>query len=205
MDDSMSLVQSVQRQGEQPGSAPGNLLAPGAGRRLSPLRSYEPCAVLARDPVTRRSLTVQLPTGHAAEYMRTRSDCLRAALSTLANRPYAEVPAVPPEGSGGPHATAQGLADLGGWARSLGYRLVWHEMLPLDRGAWVGGIPADEHGPSHALVMCRDRVVHDPARGYPMQPGEEWIPGSLDQVTFAITLEPVLPVGIEVWRPKAAA
>jgi hypothetical protein len=153
----------------------------------SPLRNYYPIAVLEREPGTDRPLTVRLVTGHPAEYMRTRSDCMRAALATLAGVPYAEVPDVEFALGGGGLAYAQAIADLGAWAHGLERRLVYHETPPTDRGAWIGCIPADADGPSHGLVMCMDRLVHDPASGSPLPPGHQLIPES--RITYGITLD----------------
>lgn len=156
---------------------------------LSPLRSYAPIEVLERD-TNGRALTVRLPNRYLAEYMRRRDDCMRACLASLAQVPYDQVPDVAAALDGGPLAEAQALADLGAWANMLGYRLTYHPTPPTDRGAWIGGVDADEHGPSHGVVMCLDRVVFDPASNFPLPPGHELVPVALADIAYGITLDP---------------
>lgn len=155
---------------------------------LSPLRSYSPVEVLARDPETGRALTVRLPTGHSAEFMRSEVDCMRAGLATLANRPYATVPEIARPDAGA-LAASQALADLGAWAHGLGSRLTYHDSPPTHRGAWLGAVPTDETGPGHCAVFCTDRLVHDPAAGFPLPPGHELVPVTLADVRWGITLD----------------
>lgn len=151
-------------------------------------RSWRPTEVLARCPDTGRPLTALLDTGHRAEYMRTKFDCLRAALATAAGVPYAEVPDVgTPESD---HlARTQAVADLGAWARGLGYRLTWHEQSPVERMLWIGAVPADEDGPSHAAVMCKSHVIHDPAAFFPLPHGHVPVPVSLADIESGLTLD----------------
>lgn len=156
---------------------------------LSPLRSYRPIEVLERDP-SGRPLTVRLASGHRAEHMRTRMDCMRACLATLAQVPYDQAPDVAAALDAGPLAEAQALADLGAWANTLGCRLTYHHEPPTDRGAWVGGVEAGEDGPSHGVVMCLDRIVFDPAAGFPLPAGHELVPVTLADIAYGITLDP---------------
>jgi len=153
-----------------------------------PLRSYAPVRALEYCPESGRALVVRMASGRVAYYMRSRSDCFRATLALAADVPYETVPDTGhPEMDG--LASTQMLADLGAWAQTLGYRLVWHRELPLHRLSWIGAVEGDEHGPSHCGLFCGERVVFDPASNWPLPAGEVLIPLTLADVSFAVTLD----------------
>ena len=153
-------------------------------------RSWCPETVLERCPDTGRPLTALLSSGHRAEYMRTRWDCLRAALATAAGVPYAEVPDLQTPDAGA-LALTQATADLGAWARGLGCRLVWHAEPPVHRMLWIGAVPADTWGPSHAAVMVKMHTLHDPAAHYPLPEGHVPCHVTLDDIKSGLTLDPL--------------
>jgi hypothetical protein len=151
-------------------------------------RSWQPARVLEACPSTGRPLTAVLTAGMRAEYMRSELDCFRAALATLAGVPYDQVPDC---GSPGDSelARTQVVADLGAWARSHGRRLRWHPAPTVDRREWIGAIPADEWGPSHALVMTRCHPLHDPAAFFPLPAGHVPHFPTLADVAWSVTLD----------------
>ena len=134
-------------------------------------RSWSPAEVLERCPETGRPLRARLSTGHVVEYARERGDAVRAALASLAGVPFEDVPAVDEE--------------MAGWARTLGCRLLAHDIPPVHRMAWVGLAP----GPDAAL-MCKSHVTHNPLAYFPMPvPIARHI--GIDDITAGLTLEPL--------------
>ena len=164
----------------------------------APLRSYAPVETLVVEPGTGRPLTVRLPNGRPAEYMRRYDDCMVACLATLAGVPYNEVPDIGAIDAG-PLVQSQGLADLGGWASGRGWRMRWHSLsspppwrhpIPaFARDGWIGGVPPGEFGGAHGVVLVEDRIVFDPGSNLPAPAGEEFVPVTLEEIAFGVTLE----------------
>jgi hypothetical protein len=110
---------------------------------------------------------VQLPDGTVGYCLRRQDDCLVAALATLLQIDYDELPDTniderlalgqPPEDV---QEAAAGLLER--WLAWRGLKLELHTELPPPADRWIGIVPVPGWFQSHALVMAGDQILFDP-------------------------------------------
>ncbi len=152
---------------------------------------WKVAGVLQSCATSGRPLTVRFANARRGEHMRSRFDCLRAALATVANCRYESLPDLGSPDDG-PAAHRQALADLAAWAARRGQRLTLRDELPIDRPVWAGCVLPDgrDWQLSHAVVMVGADVAFDPAVGFPLPEGHQLNRVGLADVRAAYTLDP---------------
>jgi hypothetical protein len=117
-------------------------------------------------------LSCELPNGATGYYQRQHDDCLRAALATVLQVPYEEVPDFRGDGPG-THADELACEEAQWeWARSLGLRLRIANRPPKGVDTFLAVSPAGEDRFRHVLAVVAGHVF-DPGGGFILPPGFE--------------------------------
>lgn len=129
------------------------------------------------------ALTARLPDGDIGYYQRSQTDCLRAAVATATQTPYADVPDFRDE------------VELDQWALDGGRRLRRFEREWITKWLaeprWIAMSPRypTHANARHTLVMAYNEVYFDPASGWvfydaglPAEPTRE--------IEYGLVLEP---------------
>jgi len=124
------------------------------------------------------ALSVGLSDGDTGWFQRSQTDCLRAAVATALNIPYASIPGFRDE------------VELDVWALASGYRLQRVEQPPVHKRRWIGMSPryAAYGNARHTLVMAYGALYFDPASGWVFEGGLP--PDPTREIEYGLVREP---------------
>jgi len=134
-------------------------------------------------------LTRDLPDGRVGYFQRSQFDCMRAAVATLLQIDYEQVPDPDHLGPGTYADELDRWARWGEWAASQGHRIRFHNKPP-EGADYIALSPAGEDRYRHVLTVLAGHVF-DPGSGWMLPVGFELTPTR--NVEFVITFERTNP------------